>query len=153
MDRVKEAVLLATTSHHGQKDKAGQAYITHPLAVMLEVQREFTEQPDRIPEGMTLEDLLCAAVLHDVVEDTPVTLDKIEARFGKVVRDIVDGVTRREGEVYIDFILRAKKHPGARIIKVADLLHNMSRISNLPKEEQGIIHRYQKAERILNDVE
>jgi guanosine-3',5'-bis(diphosphate) 3'-pyrophosphohydrolase len=157
--RLENALLLATKAHYGQLDKAGQPYILHPIAVMEMIRKEFAEHPKKIPAGVTLDDLLIAALLHDTVEDTEVTLDQIDQEFGPVVREIVDGVTRRRDswkdhigdENYIDFIYRAKRQPGSRIVKTADLHHNMSRIHNLPPSEQGILNRYLRAERILND--
>lgn len=152
------ALDFAASKHWGQKDKSGQPYILHPIRVSLILQKEFTTYPEKLPAGITLEDLMVAGLLHDVVEDCGVTLDQIEEKFGKTVRDIVDGVTRRyltadTKETYMDFIRRAKLHPGARIVKIADLHHNMSRIHNLPLAEQDILQRYLRAERILNDVE
>lgn len=153
-ERVERAIVMATMAHAGQKDKSGQPYILHPLSVALIIRKEFHTYPEKLPAGISLEDLFISGLLHDVVEDTDVSLEQIDQEFGPTVRDIVDGVTRREDEVYIkEFIPRAKKHPGARIVKIADLHHNMSRISNLPPDEQGILQRYLRAERILNDVE
>jgi (p)ppGpp synthase/HD superfamily hydrolase len=96
---------------------------------------------------------MIAAVLHDAIEDSDLTLQEIEATFGKVVRDILDGVTRRKGENYLkEFIPRAKAHPGARIIKTADLLHNMSRLHLLSKKDwQRLEKRYIPAKAILNE--
>jgi GTP diphosphokinase / guanosine-3',5'-bis(diphosphate) 3'-diphosphatase len=153
------ALDFAASKHWGQKDKSGQPYIFHPIRVAFIIQKEFTTYPEKLPAGITLDDLMVAGLLHDVVEDCGVTLDQIEEKFGKTVRDIVDGVTRRyitadKKERYIeDFIYRAKAHPGSRIVKIADLHHNMSRINNLPESERSIINRYLRAERILNDVE
>lgn len=159
---IEIALDFASSKHWGQKDKSGQPYILHPIRVMFIIQKELTIHPEKLPAGTTLENLMVAGLLHDVVEDCGVTLNEIEELFGPVVREIVDGVTRRilripayedEKETYVDFIRRAKKHPGAKIVKIADLHHNMSRIGNLPLAEQGILKRYLRAERILNDAE
>src|SRR5271157_3519540 len=155
---IEIALDFATSKHWGQKDKSGQPYIFHPISVAMILRKEFTTYPDKLPVGITVDDLVVAGLLHDVVEDCGVTLDQIEEKFGPVVRQIVDGVTRRyitadKKETYMDFVRRAKLHPGARVVKIADLHHNMSRIHNLPLAEQDILRRYLRAERILNDVE
>lgn len=156
MTRFDKALKLATEAHAGQTDKAGKPYIAHPIAVA-EIIRSKYESLASWPSywDFTLEDLLIAALLHDTVEDTYVTLDQIGYEFGRAVRTIVDGVTRRQriydtiGEMrkepYREFVKRAKQHPGSRIVKLADLEHNLGRISQLPAEEQSIRHRYEKA--------
>ncbi len=154
--KLELALQFSLASHANQSDKGNQPYILHPICVSLIIRKEFTTYPEKLPAGITLEDLMVSGLLHDVVEDCGVTLNEIEEKFGPMVREIVDGVTRRvtpKKEVYIDYIRRAKKHPGSRIVKIADLHHNMSRISNLPLAEQNILQRYLRAERILNDVE
>jgi (p)ppGpp synthase/HD superfamily hydrolase len=155
---VERALVAATLAHLGQKDKSGQPYILHPIRVAMIIQKEFATYPEKLPEGFTVEDLMIAAFLHDAAEDTEFGLYEIEALWGTKIYDIVDAVTRRTPpgkpkEVYMDFIRRAKKHPAGRIVKIADLHHNMSRINNLPVEERDILDRYLRAERILNDVE
>lgn len=146
-DRLTRAIDLATKAHAGQVDKQGKPYIDHPIAVagnVVDMIADIKSWPSYW--DFTREDLIIAAYLHDTVEDTPVTLDKIEAEFGKAVRTIVEGVTRRKNqETYKEFIKRAKLHPGAKIVKLADLKHNLSRIDGLPIEEQDIRKRYDKA--------
>ena len=154
MNKIEKAVLFATVVHMEQKDKGGNTFILHPLAVMLKVQNELATHPDKLPAGILLEDILSAAVLHDVVEDTQTTLEEIEKSFGTVVKDLVDSVSRRKNERYFDFVRRTKQSAGGTIIKIADLHHNMSpiRMAGLPPEAQGIMNRYRKAEQILNDI-
>lgn len=155
MDLIEKAVMMATLWHMGQKDKGGQTYILHPLAVMSFIQAECTEHPERIPMGLLAQDLLIAGILHDVVEDCGVSLGEIKNLFGSVVMGLVDAVTRREGEKYFDFVRRTKLDEGAVIVKRADLKHNMSpaRMANLSEKEKGMIHRYEKAVQILDEVE
>lgn len=95
---------------------------------------------------------MAAAVLHDVSEDHPekYPLSLILEEFGENVHHIVDGVTRREGEVYMDFIHRAKEDPDSRVLKILDVKHNLGRISVLPLAEQSIRRRYEKALVLLN---
>jgi (p)ppGpp synthase/HD superfamily hydrolase len=147
MVKLQEAIKLAVSAHDGQVDKAGMPYILHPMRVMLAVAKEAKTHP---LAGYTLGELMIAAMLHDVVEDTQVTLKQIENTFGGVVALIVDALSHRSGEVYRAFILRAKENPAARLIKVADVLDNLSRIDSLPPEQQGIESRYRTALTVLN---
>jgi len=128
------AVGFATEKHWGQVDKAGQPYILHPLAVAESL----------LPYG---EDAFIAGVLHDLIEDTNTTVAEIIHHFGVTIGLAVNAVSRREGEVYVDFIARADQHPLGRLVKIADLRHNLSpaRMANLPPEMAGIDRRYKRA--------
>ena len=109
----------------------------------------------------TRSELLIAGVLHDVVEDTPYTLERIRETFGQCVHDIVDGVTRREWldgkETYRDFVYRAKLHPGARLVKVCDLLNNIGRLPGIkvasPRWHDKLDYKYHIALKVLNDTD
>ena len=126
-DVIASAYCLATTAHAGQVDKAGVDYIEHPMAVAQAVKHLGSEHE-------------VAAVLHDTVEDTHVTLDEIRERFGNRVADAVDALTRREGEKYPDFIRRAATNEIARAVKRADVTHNLSRPASLtPSLEERYI--------------
>ena len=82
-EKLQEAIEFATEAHGDQKRKyTGEPYITHPIAVM-EIVRE-------VPHT---EEMLMAAVLHDTVEDTPVTIEDIKTKFGTKVAELVDGLT------------------------------------------------------------
>src|SRR5688572_21496994 len=85
MGRLEDAEQLMVEAHAGQVRKHGAPYHTHPLAVMRILRDEL---------GVSDEDALVAALLHDVVEDTAVTAGEIEARFGKTVKEYVLGVTK-----------------------------------------------------------
>lgn len=109
--------------HAGTVDKAGQPYILHPLRVMLRLATE----AERV-----------VAILHDVVEDSEVTLDDLRAEgFSDEVVDAIDHVTRREGESYEAFIERIAPHPLARRVKVADLEDNMDVTRLVVLDERG----------------
>lgn len=111
------AICLASYAHFDKVDKAGEPYILHPLRVMMSVPPEC-----RI-----------VAVLHDVVEDSEISLDDLAAEgFSPEVIAALDSVSRRPGEPYMSFIARAGKNPIGRIVKLADLKDNcdMSRIKN-----------------------
>jgi (p)ppGpp synthase/HD superfamily hydrolase len=134
---LERAIRLAVEAHAGQRDKADAPYILHPLRLMLRVQTD--------AERM-------AAVLHDVVEDTPWTLDALRAEgFPDEVIDAVDHLTRREGESYEAFTRRAAAHPVARRVKIADLEDNMDvrRIAVVTGHEAERLTRYHRAWREL----
>lgn len=141
MSTLERAIVIAAEAHAGQQDKVGEAYILHPLRVMLAV---------RTPEERTV------GVLHDVVEDTSWTLDGLrEAGFSNDVVDAVDAISRREGEDYFDFVLRAAANPLARPVKVADLRDNLdlTRISAPSQRDHDRCERYRKALALLGESE
>lgn len=122
--QLTKAIIIASLAHDGQTDKAGAAYILHPLRVML-----------ALPEG----DARVAGVLHDVVEDNENwTIERLrESGFSEAVISAVDAVTRREGESYNAFIDRARLEPIGRVVKLADLRDNMdlSRLKRIATDE------------------
>jgi len=158
------AIELALKAHHGQIDSDGDPHILHSLEVMFAVKKELECAPNETPDcclpvlyGATKEQLLVAAVLHDVVEDTDFSLDQVRKEFGDVVADIVDSVTRRESdgikEFYRDFIYRARASKGGRLVKIADLLTNLKRLPNIkiahPKWHDKLQYKYHLAKRVL----
>jgi GTP diphosphokinase / guanosine-3',5'-bis(diphosphate) 3'-diphosphatase len=159
MSLLTQALELAITAHAGQTDEDGMPHIIHALEVMFGVKKIFETSEEKL--DYTLEELMIAAVLHDTVEDTFVTLALIEVQFGKVVRDLVDGVTRRglgkneTKEFYRDFIYRTKTNPGSRIIKLADLTHNYGRCFKIKKASwrEKLMFKYFVALRVLNDTD
>jgi (p)ppGpp synthase/HD superfamily hydrolase len=137
-----KALQFATEAHEGQFRKfSREPYIVHPTAVAEAVERKCRE--DEMCEE-DIEAYKITAVLHDTVEDTSVTLDQIEELFGPRVRIAVDHLTRREGEAYVDFILRSRHNAIARVVKSADLSHNLEDL------HQGSMHdKYQLALQLL----
>ncbi len=132
---------MATRAHAGQKDRSGAPYILHPLRVMLRLND---------PVAMVV------AVLHDVVEDSAVTLEDLrDSGFPDDVRDAVDAMTRRTGEDYWTYIRRAGAHPVARSVKIADLQDNLERTESLPPttENAARAERYRKALSLLTTEE
>lgn len=143
---LEHAIDFATTAHDGQKRKSGEAYITHPLAVA----RILTEWDMDI-------DTIIAGVLHDTVEDTSATLEKIETLFGRDVAFLVDGVTKvgqaRKGMRNLESYLPHTKDNLSKlmiavgrdvrviIIKLADRLHNMRTLEHMSREKQKKIAR------------
>lgn len=130
---LEDAIALATVAHTGQLDAAGAPYIDHPLTVM----RAQTDDEARM-----------VAILHDVVEDTDVTLDALRSLgYSETILAALDCLTRRSGETYATFITRVKRNPLAVRVKLADLAHNMdlSRFNQAGKRESTRLVRYQKA--------
>lgn len=145
LSTLERAIALAVRAHAGQKDKAGAPYILHPLRVMLAV------------EG---DDARMAAVLHDVVEDSDITIDELrQMGFPEAVVEAVDALTKRDDEKgadsYLDFVARAGRNDIARAVKLADIADNMD-LSRIQKpSEKGLerVSRYRKAKRLLERME
>jgi (p)ppGpp synthase/HD superfamily hydrolase len=136
---LERAIAIAAEAHAGQRDKAGNPYILHPLRVMLAV----TATDERI-----------VAVLHDVVEDTPWTLEALRAEgFPNDVVAAIDAMTRRDGEDYVEFVRRAAAHPLARPVKIADLRDNMDTacIAVPTARDDARIDRYREALRMIGE--
>ena len=113
--RMTQARNLAEEVHKYQTDKLEIPYIYHVLDVAKRVQH-------------LGEDFEIVGLLHDSVEDSPLTLDDIELQFGKAVRNAVDGMTKREGEDYhTEYILRVLSNPISKEVKIADASHNISK--------------------------
>lgn len=146
MSSLERAIALASAAHAGQVDKAGDPYILHPLRIMLRMRTD----EERI-----------AAVLHDVVEDTPITLEDLRRlAFAADVLDAVQALTKRpdeEGtdEGYFRFVERAARHPVARSVKRADVEDNMdlSRIATPTDKDRARIERYRHALEIISAAE
>jgi (p)ppGpp synthase/HD superfamily hydrolase len=137
------AMRFATVAHSGQKRKyTDEPYIMHPLAVMRIVQ-EVPHTPE----------MLMAAVLHDVVEDTPVTINEIKDEFGPVVAEMVEGLTdvskpedgNRATRKKLDRERLAEQSAEVQTIKLADLIHNTQSIE---KHDPSFWKVY-RAEKIL----
>jgi len=136
LSKIITAYEFAAKAHEGQFRSSGQPYIIHPLAVayiLLEL-------------GMDT-DTICAAMLHDVVEDTPVTLDEVKKRFGQDVAMLVDGVTKlnqvpifnkeeQQAENVRKMLLAMSQDIRVIIIKLADRLHNMRTLKFRPSVKQ-----------------
>lgn len=133
MPRLEDAIILAARAHRGQCDRAGQPYILHPLRMMLRMQTD---------------EARLVAVLHDVVEDSAVTLDDLRRQgYSERVVTAVDRLTRRDGESYDDFVARAAADPLARAVKIADLEDNLdtTRLAEITERDQERLARYRRA--------
>lgn len=141
-----DAIELAVKAHSNQFDKAGESYILHPLRVMVAAMAD--------PLLGDSEEAHMAAVLHDVVEDTPITLEDIaDQGASPLVFSLVNAMTRREEEDYESYIWRV--HAGgslARRLKILDIKDNTSlhRMGRLPESTQTrLLRKYQRAIEML----
>jgi (p)ppGpp synthase/HD superfamily hydrolase len=137
MSTLERAIQIAAAAHQGQKDKAGAPYIVHPLRVMLQLE----DEQDRI-----------VAVLHDVVEDTTVTIEELRTEgFGEEPLEALECLTKRPSEDYSAFIDRAGSNAISRRVKLADLADNsdLSRIANPSSEDRARMEKYAAAIRRL----
>lgn len=137
----KLATNVAFRAHEGQVGKDGLPYVTHPL---------------HVAESMPDETSTCAALLHDVVEDTDITTDDLRALgIPEEVIRVIDVLTHRRGETYDDYVRRVARDPVARVVKLADLRHNMdeTRLGMTPEEaasDAGTLRRRAKYARALD---
>jgi GTP pyrophosphokinase len=139
--KVEAALDLATASHEGQTRQSGEPYITHPLAVARILARWHLDAQ-----------ALTAALLHDVVEDTPTTKDDIARQFGKPVAELVDGVSKldklqfatleeAQAENFRKMLLAMARDVRVILIKLADRLHNMRTLGAVSQSKQERVAR------------
>ena len=134
-----KAMRIAYDAHHGQVDKCGIPYILHPIALAQSMEDEVS---------------CCAALLHDVVEDTAITMEELAKEFPAEVIEILRLLTHDDGEEYYAYVRRIKEHPIAKKVKLADLAHNSDQSrcvgSGIPQETLDRWHKkYDKAKKIL----
>ncbi|MGW5158528.1 RelA/SpoT family protein [Nonomuraea wenchangensis] len=139
---IERAYDVAAYHHRDQKRKSGDPYITHPLAVAT-----------ILAELGTDDETLCAALLHDTVEDTAYSLDELRADFGDTIGSLVDGVTKldkvkfgdaAQAETVRKMVVAMSRDIRVLIIKLADRLHNMRTMRYLPEHK-----RHQKSRETL----
>src|SRR4051795_7625586 len=135
-DRVEDAFVFACEHHADQRRQSGEDFITHPVGVA------------KICAGMRLDtETLCAALLHDTVEDTSASLEEVRTEFGEEVAGLVDGVTKLTGitfqsrdeaqaENYRKMMIAMATDIRVILIKLADRLHNMRTLEAMPKQKQ-----------------
>ena len=137
MAKVDEAYRFAAEFHKNQRRRSGEAYINHPVEVALILAHDLRMD----------EDVICAALLHDTVEDTPATLGDLKELFGETVAELVDGVTKLTS-IEVDsmdakqalnlrkMFLAMSRDIRVVIIKLADRLHNMRTLAALPPDRR-----------------
>jgi GTP pyrophosphokinase len=133
---VEDAFVYACAHHADQRRRSGEGFIIHPVGVA------------KICAGMRLDtETLCAALLHDTVEDTSASLEEVRGGFGEQVASLVDGVTKLTGltfqsrdeaqaENYRKMMVAMATDIRVILIKLADRLHNMRTIDAMPKQKQ-----------------
>ncbi|HBL41532.1 MAG TPA: (p)ppGpp synthetase [Ruminococcaceae bacterium] len=136
IELIERAYNLARQAHAEQKRRSGEPYIIHPIAVAVILAHM----------GMDAESI-AAALLHDVVEDTPVTTEEIEEAFGKDIANLVDGVTKlgkiqlatkeeQQAENLRKMLIAMSQDIRVIIIKLADRLHNMRTLRFMPEQKR-----------------
>ena len=144
IDRIKEAYVVAHEAHKSQKRRTGEPYITHPVAVAC-ILADIHLDPESI----------MAALLHDVLEDTTVEKKQLNEKFGEILADIVDGVSKltqiefispaeAQAENFCKMVLAMAKDIRVILVKLADRLHNLRTLGSLPRTK-----RKQKARETL----
>ncbi|MDE7364304.1 MAG: HD domain-containing protein [Ruminococcus sp.] len=137
-----KAMSIAYNAHHGQTDINGVPYIFHPFHVAEQMNDEITT---------------CVALLHDVVEDTAVTIEQLEKEFPLEVTTAVHLLTYDKSTDYFSYIRKIKENPVAKAVKLADLNHNMDRsrivdLSCVSKEKLDYWdYKYSTALKILTE--
>ena len=127
------ALSIARKAHEGQLDKAGVDYIEHPIYVASQVD---TEEEKAV------------ALLHDVIEDSPVSAEELLiAGLPEEVVTAVQVLTKKKEQDYQTYLETVKKNPLARVVKLADLKHNsdLSRLPSITAKDRERLKKYKKA--------
>ena len=141
VERVQEAYDFAASAHSGQRRRSGEPYITHPVAVA-----------DLLADLRLDSQTLIAAILHDVMEDTPTLKDEITERFGAEVAELVDGVSKldqiqfksrkeAQAESFRKMLLAMVRDIRVIMVKLADRTHNMRTLGAMPPAKRRAIAR------------
>ena len=134
---INKAIDIAYSAHINQRDKAGRPYFMHPVIVASQMDSEYE---------------ICTALLHDVIEDTHVTIEELEREFPKEITDALRLLTHDDNTDYLDYVREIKKNPIARKVKLADLNHNLdiTRIEDNGNLLEGFMNRREKYETARN---
>ena len=133
----KKAMKIAFEAHAGQNDRGGLPYIYHPI---------------HLAEQMDDENTICAALLHDVIEDSPVTLGELErAGFPDKVLGALRALTHDPKVPYMEYVAALRNDPIAAAVKLADLRHNsdLSRLDRVDERAIARAEKYRKAIALL----
>ncbi len=136
IEQIHQAYLTALSAHRGQKRRTGEPYITHPVAVaciLAEMHMDYQS--------------IMAALMHDVIEDTPVSKENLAEQFGDAVAELVDGVSKltqiefatkveAQAENFRKMVLAMARDIRVILIKLADRLHNMRTLGSLPSQKR-----------------
>ena len=133
----EKALKIAYSAHHGQADREGLPYIHHPL---------------HLAEQMQTEDACVVALLHDVVEDTDISIDDLRSEgFTEEQLTAIKYLTHNPKDDYFEYVLKIRENDLARTVKLADLRHNMdiTRLSKVTEKDLKRVEKYKKAEKLL----
>jgi len=137
----RKAMKIAYNAHAGQADKTGIPYIYHPI---------------HLAESMSDENSVITALLHDVAEDTNITIDDLAREgFHEDILTALTLLTHNPAEEYMDYISRLSTCPLARRVKLADLRHNsdVTRLDSIDEKTARRLEKYSRAIRLLEAVE
>lgn len=135
-----KAMQIAYNAHQGQYDLSGVPYIFHPYHVAEQMDDEFTT---------------CAALLHDVAEDTDITIEQLAEDFPAPVIEALRLLTHSKNEDYFEYVSKIRDNPIAKAVKLADIAHNsdQSRVQHssavTPEKLEHWQNKYEKAKKIL----
>ncbi len=134
----KNALKISFNAHKDQLDKSGMPYVYHPFHLAEQMDDEYST---------------CAALLHDVVEDTDTTLDDLAKIFPKEVTDAIALMTHDDNVPYLDYVRTIKSNPIASKVKLADLKHNsdLTRLDAVDDKALERVEKYKKAIKILTE--
>ena len=134
----KKALKISFDAHKNQVDKSGMPYVYHPFHLAEQMDDEYTT---------------CVALLHDVVEDTDITLDDLKKEgFPKEVTDAIVLMTHDDDVPYLEYVAKIKRNPIATSVKLADLKHNsdLTRLDEVDSKALERVEKYRKAIQILS---
>ena len=138
-ETTKKALQLCFEAHKDQKDKAGMPYVFHPF---------------HLAEQMPDEDTVVTALLHDVAEDTPTTLEELrDMGFGEAVLEALALMTHNKAVPYLDYVAKLKGNRIARTVKLADLRHNsdLTRLDKVDAKARDRVEKYRQAIALLSE--
>jgi guanosine-3',5'-bis(diphosphate) 3'-pyrophosphohydrolase len=141
VDRIRDAYEFGAEAHQGQKRLSGEPYIAHPVAVA-----------DLLADLHMDAPTIIAAILHDVIEDTPTAKDEIAERFGADVAELVDGVSKldhiqfrsraeAQAESFRKMLLAMVRDIRVIMVKLADRTHNMRTLGSVPPAKRRTVAR------------
>lgn len=138
-EMTKKALKVSFAAHKNQVDKTGMPYVYHPF---------------HLAEQMKDEETTIAALLHDVAEDTEMTVDDLRAMgFSESVCDALRLLTHDKNVPYLDYVALIKENPIAKAVKLADLRHNsdLTRLDTVTEKDLQRVEKYQAAIKLLTE--
>ena len=141
MNDVEKALHIAKKAHAGQTDKAECEYINHLI---------------HVADSLNTEEEKIVAYLHDVVEDTSITIENLANEgFSETIIQAIDTITKKKNESYEEYVQKIAENPLARKVKIADLKHNsdLTRLKKITEKDIARVEKYQKCLNYLLEVD